>query len=269
MASSKPADKKPTTIADVPCIKIGVIIRDTQMLQQMVQDPSLRQACQEDTDTVCQETVVAQEVAIVYNHLAAIFRAPVKPDVTAPATTTPSAEPVDKLVSQRDAALARVAELEAKLADIIPSAPTHEPCVGRDEACLETPEERKPGMARWTLSGQYDFYFTIDLPADIDLRDCKSIHTRHSRCYVWVDDETCHDCTMTRTIDIDKVHYDEDGRTDLKIDEYQEWEMADWSHGDSRVPVVTAPAATTPSAEPVDAPARPAKKAKVRPHTVH
>jgi hypothetical protein len=89
MASSKPADKKPFTIADVSCMRIGNIIRTTQILQKMVQDPVYRQACQGDIDTV------AQEVVIVYNHLAAIFRAPVEPDVTAPATTTPSAEPVD------------------------------------------------------------------------------------------------------------------------------------------------------------------------------
>jgi hypothetical protein len=83
------ADKKPTTIADVPCLNIGNIILHHYILQKMVQDPVYRQAYQEDTDTV------SQEVAIVYNLLAAIFRAPAEPDVTAPATTTPSAEPVD------------------------------------------------------------------------------------------------------------------------------------------------------------------------------
>ena len=89
MASSKPADKKPTTIADVPEVHIGNIIRNYQILQRMVQDPVYRQAYQDDTDTV------GQEVAIVYNHLAAIFRAPAEPDVTAHTTTTPSTEPVN------------------------------------------------------------------------------------------------------------------------------------------------------------------------------
>jgi hypothetical protein len=89
MAAAAADDKKPSTIADVPRINIGNIIRTGQILQKMAQDPVYRQAYQEDTDTV------AQEVVIVYNHLAAIFRAPAEPNVTAPATTTPSAEPVD------------------------------------------------------------------------------------------------------------------------------------------------------------------------------
>ena len=114
--------------------------------------------------------------------------------------------------TQRDAALARVAELEDKLrarGDGYPS-------FGRgDIVRLEGVQEQQPGMARWCLSTAYSCEFTIDAPANIDLYDyhrdtIRETHIRHGNLYIHMKDGTSYECKMMgRTIDIDHRYIDE------------------------------------------------------------
>eukprot|EP01047_Picozoa_sp_COSAG01_P060429 COSAG01_NODE_7406_length_3218_cov_3.756168_1_plen_290_part_00 len=203
------ADKKLTTIADVCPASIGNIVRCTQILQQMAQDPAYRARWQQQTNATARETV------IVYNHLAAIFRAPTEPVAPAPVAYTPQ-------------------EIE-----------------------LDTLGEHEPGMTRWRMSAWYEASVQVDVPADIDPREA-DCHLLYNHMYINTEDgHAPFECNSARTIFINDAF-------DIEVED--QVEPAALS---SKILPTAAPATATepapPSAEPVDAPARPVKKAKVCP----
>ena len=62
-------EKVPQNVNEIGVIDIGVFIQGT-FLQQLAQDPGLRAAYRRHESANCQEIIV------LYDHLAAIFRAP-------------------------------------------------------------------------------------------------------------------------------------------------------------------------------------------------
>eukprot|EP01046_Picozoa_sp_COSAG06_P074157 COSAG06_NODE_22539_length_720_cov_1.046699_1_plen_98_part_00 len=67
--TEQPTQKIPQNVQDIDPVRLGVIIKH-MTLQQMAQDPALRSFHREADDAL------SQDIVVLYDHLAAIFRAP-------------------------------------------------------------------------------------------------------------------------------------------------------------------------------------------------
>jgi hypothetical protein len=67
--TEQPTQKIPQNVQDIDPVRLGVIIKHIT-LQQMAQDPALRSFHREADDAL------SQDIVVLYDHLAAIFRAP-------------------------------------------------------------------------------------------------------------------------------------------------------------------------------------------------
>ena len=67
--TEQPTEKISQNVQDIDPVRLGVIIQHTT-LQQMAQDPALRSFYREADDAL------SQDIVVLYDHLAAIFRAP-------------------------------------------------------------------------------------------------------------------------------------------------------------------------------------------------
>ena len=67
--TEQPMQKIPQNVQDIDPVRLGVIIQHIT-LQQMAQDPALRSLHRKADDAL------SQDIVVLYDHLAAIFRAP-------------------------------------------------------------------------------------------------------------------------------------------------------------------------------------------------